>query len=319
MGDTQGDGCGVMGELDAGDQDTADRRFGYLSQRQGARLRALTREAFAIAGVEVVVRPDRVEADDGRQFGLANLAALCHATPRESAWPKLIQQHVRKVLALSDDDALDRLSVDDVLPKAYLRIANRTSVPDDCRESFRHARPVVGDVVEMVAVDTGDAVRMLRDEDLAEYGEERVRDAALENLLRDPIGSYDVHRRDDGASLHVVLGGSVFVASKLLVLTDLLRRTVGERGYPHGVLVAVPYRHELLFHPVDDPDAVPSLQLLTMLARKGFDEGVGAVSPFVYWWRDGSLTQLTFRTRDGGIGIDASGEFGNVLRWLLHP
>jgi len=300
-----------------------DPVFGYFSEPQGARFRSLVRQTFAEAGVEVVAQADHLVADDGRQFGLANLAAVCLDVlddGGEKSWPAAVRQHVHTVLkATAEDVPLGELSRHDVLARSYLRVIGRSAVPPDALEGYGYARPMAGDLIEMLALDSPDSVRMLTDAEVQPFGLDDLRAAGLENLVKEPFDSYRVLNGEDGEQLHVVLGQSVYTASKLLVLPDLLDRTVGTRHFPHGVLVAVPFWHQLAFVPVLDLSVVASLQLQVVFAARGYEEGVGAISPFVYWWRDGRLSQVSFAAEDGGLEVRPDPELLEVLNSLGPP
>lgn len=297
-----------------------DPAFSYFSEEQGARFRALVRQTFAEAGVEVVAERDYLVADDGRQFGLSNLAAVCLDVlddGGEKGWPAAVQRHVHTILrATAEDVALRDLDRDDVLGRTYLRVIGRSAVPPEALDWYRYARPLAGDLIELLALDSPDSVRMLRDTDVDPFGADDLRAAGLENLVKEKYDSYQVLTGEDGVRLHLVLGQSVYTASKILVLPDLLARTLGTRDLPNGVFVAVPFWHQLAFVPVQDLSAVQSLQVLVGFAARGFDEGVGAISPFVYWWRAGRLTQVSFPGEDGELVVRPDEELLDVLDGL---
>lgn len=298
-----------------------DPVFGYFTVEQGARFRALVRQTFAEAGVEVVSERDYLVADDGRQFGLSNLAAVCldllDEGPGEKGWPAAVQRHVLTILrATAEDVALRDLPRQDVLARTYLRVIGRTAVPPEALDWYRYARPVAGDLIELLALDSPDSVRMLRDTDVEPFGADELRAAGLENLVKEPFDSYQVLTGDDGVQVHVVLGQSVYTASKILVLPDLLARTLGTRDLPHGVFVATPFWHQLAFVPVQDRSALASLPVLAGFAAKGYDEGVGAISPFVFWWRDGRLTQVSFPAEDGELVVRPDEDLLDVFEAL---
>lgn len=298
-----------------------DRRpdpvFPFFTEAQGARFRGLAQQEFARAGVEVVPHAERLDAADGQQFGLGNLAASCHNAPQgERDWPDLIERHVATILRAVGNDDVAEMAQDEAMARVCLRLLGTTTMPPQWHEWYRYARPVGGDLVEVLALDFPESVTVLRDEDVQRFGEDSLRAAALEHLLGEPVDSYDVHEGPHGESVHVVLGDSVFTASKVLVLDDLLRRTVGEHDFADGVLVAVPFRHQLAFHPIQDSGVVGALQTLAGFAATGYTDGVGALSPFVYWWRRGRLTQLSFLTDDHRIEIHVGDEFGDLLNRL---
>jgi hypothetical protein len=296
-----------------------DEAFPYLTVADAQRLRTLARHAFADAGLEVTVHADHVADADGREFGLANLAAQCHNDDTgPKAWPGLVREHVRRVLAAADRPPTAELPREDILARAYLRLVGTSTVPESAMAWFSYARPVCGDLIELLALDDPEAVTYLRDADVERVGLDDLRAAGLENLLREPYDEHHAFAGPDGAEIHVVLGDSVYTASKLLVLPDLLRRLLGERSYPHGLLVAVPFRHQLAFHPIADRRLVPATRFLAGLAADGFSDGVGSVSPFLYWWLDGRLTQLSFPDGDGGLAIHARGEFAALVERLVE-
>jgi hypothetical protein len=297
-----------------------DAEFAFLTLAQAARLRSLAHQAFAEAGVEVVVRPGHLEAADGRVFGLGNLAATCLQLlqdGREKAWPEVVRRHAQVVLASPAMDAvLTELPREEVLRRTYLRLVGTATLPAEAWAWYRYARPVAGDLVELLAFDEPETVRMLRDEDVAALGLEDLRFAGLENLLRDRYDSHEVIRGPSGQSFHLVLGDSVYTASKLLVLPDLLARTVGEREPEFGVLVAVPHRHQIAFALVEPATLLSTVRTLAGFTAGRYEDGVGPLSPYLYWWKDGRVVQVSFLDDAGTLSIDATGEFGDLLRRL---
>ncbi len=302
------------------DPSPPDPDFAFLTEEQAARVRDLARTAFAEIGVEVVVRSDHLLADDGTVYGLANLMATCHQAGRgERDWPDLVRGHVHRIYSATRDrrDPAE-LPVEDVLARVRLRAVGTATLPQDWRAAHGYGRVVADDVVELLCLDEPHTVVTLRQRAVDAFGVDVLRRAGLENLLREPIDAVDVLDVGDGAQVHAVLGDSMYTASRILVLPDLLRRVYGEREYPDGVLVAAPLRHQVLLHPVDGPAVLPAATALVRLARTGFAEGVGSVTPNVYWWRAGVFTRLTSTDPDSGrVVLRADGEFGEVLARLL--
>ena len=58
----------------------------------------------------------------------------------------------------------------DVLARTYLRVLGESTLPPSWRTMFGYARPVCGDLVELLALDFPDSVTMLRDEDVERIG-----------------------------------------------------------------------------------------------------------------------------------------------------
>lgn len=75
------------------------------------------------------------------------------------------------------------------------------------------------------------------------------------------------------------------------VVAHAVLRVYGERQYPDGVLVAVPDRHHLMLHPIDDASVVPTLKAAAPAVAELSWSSAGRVSPSVSWWRDGRFDQ----------------------------
>ena len=111
-----------------------------------------------------------------------------------------------------------------------------------------------------------------------------------------------------GPAFQIVIGESVMTASLALLLGELLVE-LGTPDLGRGVLVAVPFRHQIAYRVVDGPDALPVIGRLALFAHDGWSEGLGPLSPHVYWVRDGRWHQLT-SIEDGTIRVSIDDEAG---------
>jgi hypothetical protein len=298
------------------ENDVPDETFAFLSRRQVQTIRALTVTAFAERGVEVAAHPDYLEAADGRQFGLGNLAANCANADRgEKDWPALIASHVRILTQTHRDVPLHELSPTEVFSRTYLRLIDVAALPEQAWEWFSYARPVCDTLREVLAFDSPETVAQIRDEDVVLFGLENLRDAGLTNLLTVPTDDHHVVPAE-GFTVHVLTGESVYYASKLLILKDVLRRSLGEREYPNGVLVTAAFRHQLALVPIDGPAVPQAVSLLAGMAQQGYTEEAGPLSPHVYWWNEG-LTRITSITEDGRLIVNATGAFGEMVERVI--
>lgn len=273
-----------------------------LDVNQAARLRALVREVFAEAGSEVVVHADHVEDDQGARFGLWNLAAVCADQP-EHEWPAIVGQHVEGLL---DSEDLDQVPEADLLVSTYLRMIEAAQMPRD--DWHPTATRVGDDVLVVLAIDRPGTVATPPESFWAERGGvERWRTVGRTNLAALLGASGLAHDRvappDGVGGFDVVMGDSFFTGSLALLLDDVVRRYGAQGSASHGVLVCVPFRHQLAWavvHP--GADAVLALSNLFGFAAAGFSDAPGPVSPHVYWVRDGRWHQLT-RIEPDGLGV----------------
>jgi hypothetical protein len=133
------------------------------------------------------------------------------------------------------------------------------------------------------------------------------------------VGSPDIefHGVQQGkTSFNLLLGESFFTASLALVLDDAIRRYDPTANLTHGVLVALPNRHQLVWRAVDSASVIPSLNGMIAFTSMGYDEGAGPLSGEVFWRQDGRWEQLT-ETRDGQPVVNVSPEFQAVLERLI--
>ena len=123
----------------------------------------------------------------------------------------------------------------------------------------------------------------------ARGGVARWADVGLRNLAA-LVGAADIehHRvqRED-AEFSVLIGESFFTASLALVLDDVIRHHDPAADLTHGVLVAVPNRHQLVWRAVDAPSVRPALAGMAGFTAMGYDEGAGPLSRHVFWRHDG--------------------------------
>jgi hypothetical protein len=277
-----------------------DPGFSFFSVDEAAWFRSQVREAFAEQGLEVTVYADVVTDSAGRQFGLGNLAAVCHNDDRgPRIWGELARQHAGMVLRTMDGpSALDTLPPEQIRSQLYPRVISRDALD---AQIFAYARSVAPGLYEVLALDLPESVMMLTDEALEPLGEVRqLRDRAMRNLRDLPVESRETVKDSDGVRFEVVVGDSFYTASRVLALESLVRQVTGAPLTADGALVAMPFRHQLAFHVIRDTTVIPSLNALASFAASGYQDTPGAISPYVYWWHGGVLTQLSEEDEDGG-------------------
>ncbi|GIG38763.1 hypothetical protein [Cellulomonas phragmiteti] len=292
---------------------TMDEALPFLTVDDAAHLRGIAADAFRRAGCEVVVHDDHLAATDGRDFGLWNLAATCHGSGGRAAWPAVVARHVDQVL--NPPPGPDSLSPEELLDIAVLRVAAVDQLPEPVLARLGYATEVVDGLLQVLVADFPATVATLGDDDVERVGLDRLLAAGRARLLAEPV-EHEVMELEGGARLEMLSGESVYVASKVLVLADVLRSLHGERSYPDGVLVAVPSRTDLLFHVPVDSGVVTALQTLAGGAAKMWSTAAGGVSPSVYWWRDGALTRVSRLDDEGRVAVEVHDELGAVLNRL---
>ncbi|GHI04099.1 hypothetical protein AQI88_07560 [Streptomyces cellostaticus] len=229
---------------------------------------------------------------DGHHYSLHNLAHSCRKVPEEH-WPDLVAAHFARLQQASTGGE----SAEELLRGAHARLLPADSLTPELADALRYARVVADGLVFAYALDGPTSVRILTDRDVERAGLEELGRAAHANLMRVPVRHEEVPV-EGRARLHSLYGDSPFVASKALFLSEAARLAVGEPLPDGGALVAVPTRHNLVYHPIADGSVVDAVNSLAAYALGAHEDGPGALSPRVYWWHRGSLTSLTVIDHD---------------------
>lgn len=300
----------------SGEDACQDEHLTFLTTRQAGLLRMLVRQMFAEQGREVTAYADHVRDDSGARFGLWNVAVACFDEPRgERAWPRVVAEHVRRVLADIDRDVFAGLRPAQVRARTYARLMAAAAVPD--LTWFRYARPVAPGLLELLAFDLPDSIVTFRDQDAERFGgAAALRQAGLTSLRALPVEHHERMTAPDGGHFDVLLGESVYTASRLLVMPDLLAGLLGRVNLRHGVLVAAPNRHQAAVHVIRDQSVIASINLMAGYALEAFRSAAGSLSPNVFWWRDGRWEQISRLEPDGGISVLVGAELGRTLEQL---
>ncbi|MCX4824545.1 hypothetical protein OG883_32755 [Streptomyces sp. NBC_01142] len=264
-----------------------DPHLPALTTDQAEHLRELVRLHHSGRGTPVTVTGDTVHAPQGTR-ALHNLAEMCRRADAR-VWPQLVDQHFS---ALDSASRVTLDTPDQILQDTYLRLVPEDAIPPEAAPSFQYARHIAPGLLETLALDLPDAVRILDDQAVARAGVEQLRAAGRANLIKEPV-EYDVTRAQSGASMHIVSGQSMFIASKALVLDDLVRTVTGRELPEHGALFTVPSRHYLVFHPLADHEVVDAVNDLSAFGLGAYQDNPGPLSPRLYWWNKGTVSCLT--------------------------
>ncbi|TDD25018.1 hypothetical protein E1218_15510 [Kribbella turkmenica] len=249
-----------------------------LTRGQAARLVRLGLTAAARLGLDVryaggAALVPAEPAADGPLLGLSNLArAVSHH--EEDRWPALVEKHFVQLL--------QRLRQGPPTPPAdperelIQRLAPRHGLPPGWTADRADFLP---GLVSIPATTQDGVVTMYLDP--ADFGltwcdAERF---GLANLRR--ITDHVDYVEDDGIQVAVVTG-SLFAASRALVLDTVLRESLHLELPRYGVLAAVPSRDLLLIHVIRDLSVIPALGLMLNLASRSYTHDPGPLSPDVH-------------------------------------
>jgi hypothetical protein len=232
--------------------------------------------------------------EDDEALGLTNLAQLCHATEL-ARYRETIAAHFDALVSGRGDRVLaGQLGTDlaAARPVLRLRLYSRDTFTEGAEQFV--LRDVADDLTGVLCYDLPSNVVTVTADSLPRWGitADELYYQALANQRRTERGS--VEDIDVGGTvIHAMTGDSYFVASNLLLLSDLVPDEPAL-----GVIAAVPNRHTLVWHAIVDPNALRALDAMVVMAANLFTEGPGAISPHLYWIRDGVIRTLPTRETD---------------------
>jgi hypothetical protein len=292
--------------------ETADSDLTFFTVSRANEFRAITREVFAEKGLEVQVHPGHAVDDSGREYGFWNVAAACYDQP-QSAWRDVIRNHLQRVLASLDaPDPFDALAPADVSEQTFARLYDEASLPGI--GSYPHSEFAPG-IVEMLALDLPDTVAVFSHKNSKKFGGwEALRSQGISNLRGLEVEHLETLPAPGGGSFDVLLGDSVYTASRALLLPHLATELTGKRVRDEfGWLMSVPNRHQVVWHVIEDDGVVSAINGMARFAAMGYSDAPGPLSPHVFWWNGTSYEQLTDVSDDGGLTVRVSPAFQAVL------
>lgn len=280
-----------------------------LSLVEAAELRSLVARTFADSGIEVTIQGQYVQGDDV-QFGLWNLAVTCAGSPRRR-WPEIVKVHV-DALGYGDRASHQPLTEEQVRTGIHERIQAIDSLPNP--DWFPSATILSDVLVSIPVLDTPTEVQAVREDRYDDVGGvARWRDAGRAATRR-LVDTEELEHAviDPSTGVHVVMGDSFFTASLALHLGDVMAR-FGVLDAGRGVVVALPFRHQIALHPVVGASSVEAIQQLFHLALRAFEESPGGVTPHLHLVRDGVWTRITSFDDRGKPAIVVGPELGDAL------
>ncbi|MDX6202555.1 MAG: hypothetical protein QOJ83_2055 [Frankiales bacterium] len=296
-----------------------DQSLPFLDVDEAGRVRALMRETLAERGLEVTVFDDHLKADDGREFGLWNVAAKCHAAGRsEATWRRVVVEHVDKLMAnVAAGDPFEGLSQDEVLARTYTRLWERSSLPGGA-EHYPHVEFAPG-LLEVISLALPHGVATFNRDRVEQFGGwDLLRARGRANLSQHAPDTVDQVITREGATFFVAGGESIYTASLSLLMPHFSAPVDGPADTGLGWLLSVPNRHELCWHFIRDADdAISALVAMTVYTPTAHGDSPGPLSPHVFWWSGEGYRQLTGYVEDGRITCFLDKDFERALETVL--
>jgi hypothetical protein len=278
-----------------------------LTVTEAADLVRLAERAASERGLEARYDGDgALVTEDGLVAGLTNLARAVSGHRRRH-WREIVTAHFDQLAGSLQEQPPDLPG--DLDQRLYLRLVSRDGIPDEWAVTCPEFVP---GLLCVPSTHTDHAVSMHFDLDRLGMTRDEATVTGLANLRR--LHDEMEYLRHDGAEV-AAISGTLFTASRALVLDTVLRETLRVENPSYGVLVAAPVRDLLLVHVLQDRRVVPAMDLMVTVATQSFHEQPGPISPHVYYVADGHWQQVT-QHFDGTIRIVVDGPMADAIQRL---
>jgi hypothetical protein len=261
----------------------------FFTDDEYARFEALVRSALDARGVAYRLQDGRAVTPGGA-FGLVNLAQQCHG---DDDWEGLIGAHFDNALRNESQEPPEELD------EAQLRV--RLVHPELLEGA---PLPIAGrplaDLVLALAYDFPETIAYVREEDVARWG--RPFDSLLEIGLTNVRSEEEPPEAEEAGAIRALLGDSLYTSTHALWVDD--------------GLVAIPHRHAVLTHPLEDASAIDAINQMIGLTRHMFEQGPGSVSDQLYWKRGDEWTQLPVVETENAVVFSPPDDFVELLNGL---
>lgn len=202
------------------------------------------------------------------------------------------------------------LSTDELFAAVRVRLLPASS---SAELGLAYARQVAPDLVAVLCVDYPDHIEYLTNEIVAANDATALFNAGYRSIMAEKFDVAD----EFSPGIWALVGDSHFTASKAMGLGQLIGSVLP--AAPNGVLFAVPHRHMIFAHMVNAENTVQAVTTISGLAAQyAAEENVGGpISDSTYFYNDGVIDLVSYRTADGGVQVLGSSRFGEKLGALL--
>lgn len=234
-------------------------------------------------------RPSR--PGDSREFGLMNLAQIFHTGGGAGVVDEFISNSLRIV-----DQKQETLS------PSFEEVKNRLRVrlfPTDIPSAPLVTAPVSDRFVTALVADYPQHVNSIHSDSAREWAVPAAQlfDIALDNVWREEPLQFECLPGPGASQVYFGANEHFYAASHALLLERHL-----EVEPSRGVIVAVPNRHVMIYHPVESADALDIMRDLPTMVQGLYEQGPGSITPSLLWWRSGQFRTIDYAPNGEVIG-----------------
>jgi hypothetical protein len=295
---------------------------GFFTFREYRAFIALVHDYFRSQQVDIAINDGVVTFhEDGHDWppafkcGLLNLAQSCRQAHKRD-WKQSVFQHFENLRKVQQNQKEFEEQIKNFY-LAYNLLAVRLW-PEKHMETVGEEKCIVhhdlDGIISTLAFDLPSAIRQVRPQDVALWDRpiDELFEIGLSNVRKMPRPRMSEVDIGDNIKLTLFSGDSFYVATYALLL----------KYYPscvgtHGSLISVPTRHVVLCYPIQDINAIKAAHSLILVTNGIYNDGPGAISSNLYWYREDKFTLFPYEIVDKTLAIKPPDIFMKLLEGLV--
>jgi len=244
-----------------------------------------------------------IELDENDVFefgnmGLMNVAQVCKQADKKE-YREIINDHFNTMIRTRQfQKEFDAISHDFEQIKQFIgvRLYNSDYIAHLGKE-LTIGKEFAGDIYAMVVFDFPDSVSNVKLEqmeawnktpqELFELGVANIKLNYQSSITKEPVGE---------ESIWFVHGEHFFTPNVVFELEER-KELVGSKG----ALIGLPHRHSALIYPIESMEVVSMINTLIPIIYGMHNEGPGSLSDQLFWYKDGTFTQLPYEIGEQNI------------------
>lgn len=248
------------------------------------------------------------------QYGLDSVAQIYHqATDKEKK--NVVKNHFEKLFNAKKEEEKILKDVED-FQKMKKLLAVRL-YPSDYEPKFYeiliHRQDIEG-IVTVLTLDLPSSTTNVKHEYVKKWGIEI--DELFRIALKNTFANNKIHlQKTDfiGFPVWTFEGESIYTASFVLKLEEY-KEVIGK----YGSLVIIPHRHTVVVYPIENRDVLKITNQLAGLATYMCKQGPGSISSHLYWYYNGTFTNLPYKIHEKKFDFYPPNAFITVLNQVAE-
>lgn len=247
------------------------------------------------------------------RLGLVNVAQVCSRSATKH-YREIIAEHFNSLVRANRFDTEFRKTVHDFdAVKKYLAVRLYSNeYADHIGKENTIGKDFAGDIYAMLVFDLPDSVVNVQHDnaavwnkttdELLDIGIANVRANCPMTISKQSLGEFNIW----------FVQGEHFFTANIAFDLENRKELVGSMGS----LVGLPHRHSALIYPIENMEVVKAVNGLILTVHGMNQEGPGSLSNNLFWYKDGTFTQLPYKLSENKLQFIPPANFVALLNQL---